>query len=560
MKHIIVVLHGYDQKPKRYESVKQVIHYCYPNATVLIPALEMSTFSVANPDDIVAKLLKLIDSTWEKEMAKTNGLNEPVKVILIGHSTGSVLARKLYVVACGENSDAPFEKNYTDKTTPRAWAGHVDRIILFAGMNRGWTLNHHLYTSTAILIRIGIFIGHIIRSFGYKPLAFKTRRGAPFITQLRIQWLSMLRNADKKQMGGTMVIQLLGTIDDIISPDDNIDLTTGGNFIYLEVPSSDHMSVLKMHEKTVGKERNAVFEDALKCSHPELYNKQTIPTDQLYIKPDESVTDVVFVIHGIRDTGYWTQKVARRVKAEGDKAGRKFATETSTYGYFPMLSFLIPFFRREKVEWLMDQYTENLAQYPNAEFSFMGHSNGTYLLAKALREYPACKFKNVVFAGSVVQEKFDWKEMINQNRINKFFNFVASSDWVVAIFPKTFQRLPIQDLGSAGFDGFANIEIPYQLKFVKGGHGAATEEKYWNEIAKFIVHGNISESIDQLSIRKRSTFMKLLGAIAPLPFLLIVVIVCWGSWAVFHLTHNVSLNLLLLSLYFLGIWKVITKF
>ena len=560
MKYIIIVLHGYDMKPKRYESIKEVIADSFPGATIMIPALGMSTFSVADPDVIVTKALKLIDEEWEKELALKKGRTEGIKIIIIGHSTGAVLARKLYTVACGENPDAPFEKAYDEKTEPRKWAANLDRVILFAGMNRGWTLNHHLYTSTAILMRIGIFIGHILRLFGLTPLAFKTRRGASFITQLRIQWLSMLRHANRKGIGNGLTIQLLGTIDDIISPDDNIDLVTGSNFIYLEVPASDHMSVLKMNEGKTGKRRKEVFMNALTASPVELYKLQVMPADQGSVKQDTNVTDVVFVIHGIRDTGYWTHKLARRVKAAGDKAGRKFATETSTYGYFPMLPFLLSFVRRKKVEWLMDQYTENLAQYPNAEFSFMGHSNGTYLLAKALKEYPACKFKNVVFAGSVVHTKFDWKEMIQQKRIGKFYNLVASSDWVVAMFPKTFQRLRIQDLGSGGFDGFrTELDEPYQLKFVKGTHGAATKEQYWDDIANFIVNGQFLKPALGLAIPKRNLFMKILGAIAPIPFIIIVAILIFGAWAILHYILNINLKVLFITIYFVGIWKIVTK-
>jgi alpha-beta hydrolase superfamily lysophospholipase/tRNA-binding EMAP/Myf-like protein len=562
IKHIIVVLHGYAQKPKKYESVKKVIAECYPDAAILLPALGMTTFSVADPDIIVAKVLKLIDGEYAKALSSNNGLFKDTKIIIVGHSTGAVLARKLYVAACGENPDAPFEKAYSENKDPRVWATQVDRIILFAGMNRGWTLNHHLYTSTAIMMRIGIFVGHLLHFFGYKPLAFKTRRGASFITQLRIQWLSMLRHAYEKKVGDILTIQLLGTIDDIISPEDNIDLITGGNFIYLEVPGSDHMNVLKMKDGVIGEKRKAIFEKALLSPPKELFEMQIIPADQGSIKVDTSITDVVFVIHGIRDTGYWTQKVAWRVKAAGDKAGRKFATETSTYGYFPMLPFLLSFVRRKKVEWLMDQYTENLAQYPNAEFSFMGHSNGTYLLAKAMKEYPACKFKNVVFAGSVVHSGFNWKELIEQKRISKFYNLVASSDWVVAMFPKTFQRLRIQDLGSGGFDGFkAELDEPYQLKFVSGSHGAATEEKYWDEIANIIVQGRFSESVHELSTIKRSAFMKILGAVSPLPFLLIIACLILGAWAILHFDYNVSENMKIIFfiLYFLGIWKLVTK-
>lgn len=70
------------------------------------------------------------------------------------------------------------------------------------------------------------------------------------------------------------------------------------------------------------------------------------------------VTDVLFVIHGIRDEGYWTQKIARRVISKAREEGRCVVYEASSYGYFPMLSFLSSRARREKVEWLMDRYTE----------------------------------------------------------------------------------------------------------------------------------------------------------------------------------------------------------
>ena len=78
------------------------------------------------------------------------------------------------------------------------------------------------------------------------------------------------------------------------------------------------------------------------------------------MQPDDSVTDVVFIVHGIRDQGYWTQKLAQRVKFLGAKQ-RNIASVASGYGYFPMLPFLLPWGRRSKVEWLIDQYTEALA-------------------------------------------------------------------------------------------------------------------------------------------------------------------------------------------------------
>lgn len=560
MKNIFLILHGYGLNPKFYSELKSVINEIYPEDLIIIPKLKLSIFSTTPPEEIVSSLIDTIDREWQKVVETHKKGEDLPNIIIIGHSTGALLARKLYVVACGENKDAPLDKIYTNNDKPKEWATSVKRIVLLAGMNRGWTINPYLYSMTSFLMRVGIFIGSIMKLFGKEPLAFKTRRGAPFITQLRIQWISMLKNSKDKMLGNIPVIQLLGTKDDIISPDDNIDILTGNNFIYLEVPDSDHLNVLKMKSGSSAIQRREVFQNAIKLPLFELQNKQILPLDNFVLNIDPTITDVVFVVHGIRDTGYWTQKIARRVKTIGDKENRKFATETSTYGYFAMLPFLLPFVRRQKVEWLMDQYTENLVLYPNAEFSFVGHSNGTYLLSKSLKEYPACKFKNVVFAGSVVNKNFEWRKMLNEKKIGKFYNLVASSDWVVAIFPKAFQTLKLQDLGSGGFDGFTeDMGHDYQLKFVKGGHGAAIEERYWDEIAYFIVHGNFQPSRKKIYIEKRSGFMHFLGAICPLPFLLIIAILLYILISIYNNNNGVEFIILVL-LYLWVLKKIVTSF
>ena len=70
-------------------------------------------------------------------------------------------------------------------------------------------------------------------------------------------------------------------------------------------------------------------------------------------KPRDDVKHVIFVIHGIRDVGYWTNKIARRVQDIARTAAppKVYAPETSNYGYFAMFPFLLPARRREKVEW-----------------------------------------------------------------------------------------------------------------------------------------------------------------------------------------------------------------
>jgi hypothetical protein len=54
----------------------------------------------------------------------------------------------------------------------------------------------------------------------------------------------------------------------------------------------------------------------------------------------------------------------------------------------------------------------------------------------------------------VVRRQYDWDRYIARGQVQEVANYVATADWVVAFFPKALQTLGIQDLGSAGHDGF----------------------------------------------------------------------------------------------------------
>jgi hypothetical protein len=70
--------------------------------------------------------------------------------------------------------------------------------------------------------------------------------------------------------------------------------------------------------------------------------------------------------------------LCRRGRAQGLQANSEKAVVTNLkYGYFPMLPFSLYGDRQRKVRRFMDEYTENLAAFPNAHIvDFVGHSNG----------------------------------------------------------------------------------------------------------------------------------------------------------------------------------------
>ena len=180
---LVLLLHAYTQSPRHLAAVRAAIADEWPEARLVCPELPLSLLSMADPNEIVAGLLDTIDA----ETAAAERAHAPItNIVLVGHSFGALLARKLYVVACGETAEAPFEPALTSRgpKTPsgrlaaRPWAVHVSRLVLLAGMNRGWRITHHLGIAKAPVWTLGAAFGHLVRLVSGRTLAISTiRRG-----------------------------------------------------------------------------------------------------------------------------------------------------------------------------------------------------------------------------------------------------------------------------------------------------------------------------------------------------------------------------------------------
>jgi pimeloyl-ACP methyl ester carboxylesterase len=565
---LVVVLHAFTFGPANMRPVCNAVRQAKENVHVITPALPLGLFSTADANQLASDLLECIEK--QVQFRSSRGWDKFREIVFIGHSLGALIARKVYVLCCG-TPDAPFEAD-APWMSRRQWAGDVKRIVLLAGMNRGWSITHHLNIKTAIQLSIGGAFGHLLLSiFGARLVIFEVQRGSAFLTQLRLQWIALARHLDKEGLPMATTVQLLGTIDDLVSPDDNIDLETGRDFLYLDVPHSGHGNVIEFDDPEFGEERRTAFQEALVESVDALRQKSILPADPdlAQVRPD--VTNVIFVIHGIRDAGYWTHKIARKVVAMGQSPPRIYASETSTYGYVQMIPFLLPSRRRQKVQWLMDQYVEAKFLYPKATFSYVGHSNGTYLLANALENYPACRFDNVVFAGSVVRKDFDWNAAIARGQVKSVLNYVATADRVVAWFPGALEELRLQDLGTAGHNGFLQarfengdpgLPLPpiYERRYVRGGHGSALVEKNWDDIAHFVVNGKPQEKIHIEMADTRDWSVVCVGWIAPVVWVVLMGLVYLGATKVWSLPWPEWAKTSSIIVYAALIWRILTRF
>lgn len=104
---LVVLLHAYTLSPDSLSTIAAVITEELPGAHLIKPPLPMGRFSFEDPTDIARRLVLLIDQEWEQHRSCYG--RDYKKIILVGHSVGGLLARKVYLFARGQNPDAPFE-------------------------------------------------------------------------------------------------------------------------------------------------------------------------------------------------------------------------------------------------------------------------------------------------------------------------------------------------------------------------------------------------------------------------------------------------------------------
>ena len=586
-RRLVVVLHGWWCAPSKMRDVVQAVRDAYaqgPGLDLYVPSLDYAKPLGCKPAaKIVSEILTEIDAICADP-------GKYQQIVLIGFSMGAVVARRLFLAATDVHNTVPNEPELFNAGL-RAWTNKVERIVSLGGMNRGWLASGRLGWIQSFYTNFIGFVGHLWPSAS-KPTIFEVRRGAPFIVQTRLQWLA-LRQSSGPAKPEPLVIQLLGTQDNLVAPDDAVDFAVDRDpkspYFYFELPQTRHLNAIVFTPRRFsdpdgkfGAARRERFVSVLTKGKVWLVENQ-IPAenlaDTLPDEPDPGVKHVVFVIHGIRDDGYWTRKIAQKIRETASTSGLEnppqWRCETSSYGYFAMLPFVLPWIRRQKVEWLMDLYVGVRARYPQAEFSYVGHSNGTYLVARALEDYPAACFRNVLFAGSVVRRGYDWATLLSTGRVCKVLNMVATKDWVVALFPMGLEPLRrIFDLGGAGFGGFDQAapgrvpEIPNlkQVRYVKGAHSAGLVETQWPHIANFIVKDVIPPSDNPDYTTKQVPFWKGISKLSiillGLLIVLAVVILIGILWPVFTPgtpATQAAMRTLLALLYLLGLRMIVMR-
>jgi pimeloyl-ACP methyl ester carboxylesterase len=543
--HLVVLVPGYTRGPRDMGKVQQVVHEAHPQADILIVDYSRFTYSNADPFQIADKIEGEVDKRYRERRYNY--------ITLLGYSMGALLARKAYVYGCGSVADAPTADPRAEaKRDPKEWVRNGPRFVLLAGMNRGWDPDYrriHTQWLPGVLFRLGLFLAKRTHT---GLLIRQAMRGEPFVANLRLQWLEVVRNADALDITRPTVIQLLGDKDDVVSEEDSRDVTVSHDFIWVTVYNTRHYNMCDVGETGARLERKRKIKAAFGDDKEIERLRRTNPV--LASNRDDSVRTVVFVLHGIRDMGEWTSEFEEPLQTEylskplqteylsKFPKGAKMHVHRASYGFFPMGPFLLFGDRQKNVRWFMDQITELTARFPNMEeIHFIGHSNGTYVLASALEKYRTLKVKRVVLAGSVIRRDFHWSAFAG--RVEQVRNYVGSGDLVVGLLPRLFElaffKMFNPDIGSAGFNGFEDdLGQRFQTRYVKGGHSAALVRENVDSIVQFVVHGTRID-IDGLCTPTRPQWMQLISNVCWCLWIIGVAVLIWAGWEMPYLVFGI---------------------
>lgn len=469
---LFVLIHGLEGGPNTWKQLRSELQ---KNGDVLLLDYPAGAMSNTDPEALAQEMANEIPRRWNIAYRR---------VVLMGHSVGALLARKVYLIAAGR-ADAWTSQAICDT-----------RIVLLAGMNRGWDVSGQrpldMSLGTRLYFAAGAWFGRLT---GTGKLVLSAETGATFVANLRLEWMRWFRT---ERPNLPIVVQLLGDIDDVVSDADNQDLRAaalGSQFYWLRVRGTGHHDIVDIDDKTGSVAKyagiGAYRKDKILLASLGDPGAIAAQSEVQAFETNPRVKHIIFILHGIRDLGEWSAEFESQLRINLPPEERdSLAVVSVRYGYFSMGSFLLRPDRQKYVRWFMDQYTETLARFPKAtRIDFLGHSNGTYLLASALQEYSEMKIDRVVFAGSVVRRDFNWTRLLG-TQVQNVRNYISVDDAVVALFPRFFEPPATDwmgnDVGSAGFNGFTDCDPTRCAQpIIQGGHSAFL--KVVPEIAQYFI-------------------------------------------------------------------------
>ncbi|WP_211882374.1 esterase/lipase family protein [Pseudarthrobacter albicanus] len=526
----------------KVQSLVDKIQATHPDYRVKLLPHKLHPFSLRRTlNQAVSELAREIRGLSGENVGKAKHTTE---VVLVGHSLGGILIRAAYLYGLG------YDRETADDSEPHDWAKKVTRIVLLGSPNTGFR-EQNLPGGWAYPFLAGL------GSFALESV----HAGAFWIANLRLRWLEVMRKLWAEHSANPriaftppLIVQVYGLKDDVVAREDIDDSKFMPHTVSSEVSTGNHGELVDLTDPATKKSRWPELEHAIFGQHANADVFSAASSDPVY-----------FILHGIRASAYddWIRDL-RETLQPGQKeialAERRPKVVEPNYGFFSAFQFAIRGTRRSNIHQFLDLYLAEVLTHQSDGFSFIGHSNGTYMMANVMKNVRAVRFRRIMLAGSVLPPTFDWARLFDLQQIGYYDDDVwhhgqvhndrARKDYPVGFLANGMRGLFFRDVGAAGFRGFEGVQalnVTYHEHTYPKGHGAAlmNHTKYpprMPEIANYLVNGvTCPEPLDNISkpfawLSRMAPYLMFVLAAALLYFLVVGFIALLGTiglgWAI----------------------------
>jgi len=212
--------------------------------------------------------------------------------------------------------------------------------------------------------------------------------------------------------------------------------------------------------------------------------QEYIATKEITVEKKEAIK-IIYSIHGIMTFGEWQTDFDNHLI---DNNRNEIKHVKFQYNFFPIISFLIPYFRKKEVNSFVKELLDLQNKYPDSEVDIIAHSFGTYILKQAAEEMSLISspnFNRFILCGSVLKPKFAFSDLINKYTLKGILNECALSD-----FPLILSHSVAWGLGMAGRDGFKTTYADtLKNQYREGGHSSFFNKETFDEWLLYLETG-----------------------------------------------------------------------
>jgi len=208
VRKLIVCVHGYVFGERVCRTFWELARTLFTDCDVMFPIYPASLLSNSDPYRIASEIRNEISAACRKR--------DYEDIVLVGCSSGALLVRKALLLELEETDEG-------SSPSAETWARKVERMVLLAGLSRGWSFAKRPQNMSLLFYSWNRLATNIARLPFWGNFIVALERGAPFVADLRVEWIRAAHAADPNRRLPP-VVHVLGDTDDFIRDVDNRDV------------------------------------------------------------------------------------------------------------------------------------------------------------------------------------------------------------------------------------------------------------------------------------------------------------------------------------------------